>query len=167
MLTKNTSKVFAVLFVLAAVFVSVSFVTHSNPASAIHAYDSVEQVRASRSLPHVSNIASYDQIENVRAQRALSLSADTSYSALEQLRTARGLSADRSYDAVENVRSLWNNIFSASVFGYDQIETLRTLRNVPSMATNSGYELVEQLRIDRGIRTDHSYDQIESLRLGR
>src|ERR1041385_9051987 len=119
MLNKSTSKVFAILFGVAVVFVSVSFVTHSNPASANHAYDSVEQVRTSRSFPRVSNIASYDQIENARAQRALSLSADTGYNAVEQMRTARGLSADRSYDAVENVRTSWNRISSANVLEYD------------------------------------------------
>jgi hypothetical protein len=87
MFTKPVSQIFVILLVLAAIFVTASFISRAVPISAAdRSYDGVEQVRFLRSA-----VTRYDSIELIRMQRAISLSADRSYDGLEQLRIDRSL----------------------------------------------------------------------------
>ncbi len=96
------------------------------------------------------------------AVRAKSLpAADRAYDAIEGVRLA-AVQADRTYDEIEAARD--NRLtFTA----YDQIESLRLLRVVNPVAVSAGYDAVEQVRLGREFNADHSYDQIETLRLSR
>ncbi len=105
MFTSQMSKFFIVLLVLAVALVSASFIGRSTPPAADFSYDSVEQVRVSRSFASAPDLSSDEQIEHLRLQRAVGLSArDASYTQIEQVRLARGLTADRSYDNIEMIR---------------------------------------------------------------
>lgn len=65
MFTNQMSKIFIVLLVVSVALVSASYVVRSTPPSADLSYESVEQVRFSRSL--ATNNLSYDRVENIRA----------------------------------------------------------------------------------------------------
>jgi hypothetical protein len=77
-------------------------------------------------------------------------------------RSATTPTADRSYDGIELVRALPD-----SPSGYEQIEAVRVQRSVSQFTADSSYGLVEQVRLERTRNADHSYDQIEALRLAR
>lgn len=105
MFTSQMSKFFIVLLVLAVALVSASFIGRATPPAADLSYDSVEQVRASRSFSPAPDVSSDERIENLRLQRALGLPArDASYTEIEQVRLERGPTADRSYDNIERIR---------------------------------------------------------------
>ena len=107
MFISRTSQLFILLFALAIALSTASFVSGSISVSpADRSYDNVEQLRVSRFGASTSSLASDDEIENVRLQRSLSLTVDTSYDSVEQVRMERGLVADRSYDIIEAIRLL-------------------------------------------------------------
>jgi hypothetical protein len=98
------------------------------------------------STPAVADLSSDTQIENVRLQRSFNL-IDASYNSVEQVRFSRALATYNS--------------------GYDQIENIRAQRTSASAAVDSSYNLVENVRLERGRAADHSYDNIEAIRLLR
>ena len=75
--------------------------------------------------------------------------------------------SDRSYDIVELMRGQRLNGLHVPSFVYDQIEDLRADRGASSPAVTSGYDMIEQVRLERGRNADHSYEQLEALRLQR
>jgi len=75
--------------------------------------------------------------------------------------------SDRSYDSVELMRGQRLNGLHIPSFVYDQLEALRAQRGASSPALTSSYDLIEQVRMGRGLSADHSYEQIETLRLQR
>lgn len=92
------------------------------------------------------------------------LVADRSYDSIEELRAAN-VQANHSYDAIEQVRM--NHSAVSTLSSYNQIESMRVQREVASLVAAFGYDAVEQLRIRRAPIANHSYDQIETIRLER
>ena len=77
------------------------------------------------------------------------------------------VAADHSYDGVEQMRALRPAAFIVPSFVYESLETLRLQRKASASAASSGYDLIEQVRMGRRLSADHSYEQIEALRLQR
>jgi hypothetical protein len=146
MFTSQISKIFVVLLVLAFALVSASFVADSTPAAADLSYDSLEQVRASRSFMSAPDLDA--QIENVRLQRALVL-----------------IAGDASYDVIEQIRS--SRTLASAASSYDQVENIRAQRTLAPATMDTSYSMVEQVRLERGHVADRSYDNIEAIRLLR
>lgn len=76
-------------------------------------------------------------------------------------------SADRSYDSVEQVRTQPSHAYKVLTSFYNQLEALRSMRGSSPIAVDSSYALIEQVRTGRWMTADHSYDNIETLRLQR
>jgi hypothetical protein len=104
MFTNRISKLFVVLLVLTIALMTIGFASRSASLTAAdRSYDLIEQLRSHRPAAFIG--FSYDQIEALRVQRGtVSLTANSGYDAIEQLRLGRAFHADHSYEKIEVLR---------------------------------------------------------------